>query len=89
MVATAANSPAGTSLPERMPVVVIIRQVLEALLERIPTGARWGDVFTMDHGLHRVPSKMTEELQQAIDALEEPLNIPEQMVQHCAFVGAP
>jgi len=56
--------------------------------KRLPTGARWGDEITMDCGLHRVPSKMTEELQRAIDALEETLSIPEQMVQHCAFVGA-
>jgi hypothetical protein len=55
-----------------LPVVVIACQVLQAMMERLLPGGLWREVAFMDYGLHQVPSKMTEELQRAIDALEEP-----------------
>jgi hypothetical protein len=60
------------SSPERLPVVVLSCQVLQDLLIRaLPEGLVREIVF-MDYGLHRVPSKMTLTLQEALDRIAEP-----------------
>jgi len=60
------------SPPKKLPVVVIACQVLQNMLERLLPNDLAQQVRFMDYGLHRVPSKMTWTLQDAIDAIKEP-----------------
>ena len=60
------------SSPAKLPVVVIACQVLQSMLEQILPDDLAAQVTFMDYGLHRVPSKMTWNLQDAIDGVEEP-----------------
>ena len=60
------------SSPTELPVVVIACQVLQDMLERLLPKDLSRQVTFMDYGLHRVPSKMTWTLQDAIDSIEEP-----------------
>jgi len=60
------------SLSKKLPVVIIACQVLQNMLERLLPNGLAQQVTFMDYGLHRVPSKMTWTLQDAIDAIEEP-----------------
>jgi hypothetical protein len=55
-----------------LPVVIIACQVLQSMLEQLLPEDLARQVTFMDYGLHRVPSKMTWTLQDAIDAVEEP-----------------
>jgi hypothetical protein len=55
-----------------MPVAVIACQVLQHMLEDLLPGDWAGEAVFLEYGWHRVPAKMTEELQQVIDAIEEP-----------------
>jgi hypothetical protein len=56
----------------RTGVVVLSCQVLQDLLVRLLPEGLAREVTFMDYGLHRVPSKMTGTLQDAIDHIEEP-----------------
>ncbi len=60
------------SSPEKLPVVIIACQVLQNMLERLLPDSLAEQVTFMDYGLHRLPSKMTYTLQEAIDSLERP-----------------
>jgi hypothetical protein len=68
----AANTEGNVSSPTELPVVVIACQVLQDMLERLLPKDLTRQVTFMDYGLHRVPSKMTWTLQDAIDSIEEP-----------------
>jgi hypothetical protein len=55
-----------------LPIVVLACRVLQDMLERLmPEDVARNAVF-LDYGLHRVPSKMTWTLQEAIDDIAEP-----------------
>jgi hypothetical protein len=58
--------------PGSLPVVIIACQVLQSMLEQLLPEDLAEQVTFMDYGLHRVPSKMTWTLQDAIDDIEEP-----------------
>jgi hypothetical protein len=58
--------------PGSLPVVIIACQVLQSMLEQLLPEDLASQVTFMDYGLHRVPSKMTWTLQDAIDDIEEP-----------------
>ena len=60
------------SSPAGLPVVVIACQVLQSMLEQMLPEDLARQVTFMDYGLHRVPSKMTWTLQDAIDEIQEP-----------------
>jgi hypothetical protein len=60
------------SSPAGLPVVVIACQVLQSMLEQLLPEDLARQVTFMDYGLHRVPSKMTWTLQDAIDEIQEP-----------------
>jgi hypothetical protein len=55
-----------------MPVAFIACQVLQGTLERLLPGDLRPKAVFLDYGWHRVPSKMTESLQELIDSIEEP-----------------
>lgn len=59
------------SHPEKLPVVVIACQVLQSLLEQLLPTNLATQVSFLDYGLHRLPSKMTWTLQEAIDSIEQ------------------
>jgi hypothetical protein len=61
-----------TSPPEKLPVVIIACQVMQAMLEGLLPSGLTTDVTYMDYGLHRHPNKMTWTLQDAVDSIEEP-----------------
>ncbi len=66
-----------TSPAETPPIVVLSCQVLQSLLADpgrgglLPQGLAREIVF-LDYGLHRVPSKMTRTIQEALDRIEAP-----------------
>ena len=60
------------SLPEKLPVVVIACKVFQSLLGQYLPEDLAKQVIFMDYGLHRVPSKLTWAVQDAIDAIQEP-----------------
>jgi hypothetical protein len=60
------------SLPEKMPIVILACQVLQSMLEQHLPAELAQQVNFFDYGLHRLPSKMTLTLQEAIDSIEEP-----------------
>jgi hypothetical protein len=60
------------SSPAKLPVVVIACQVLQSMLEQLLPDDLAAQVTFMDYGLHRVPNKMTWNLQDAIDSVGEP-----------------
>jgi hypothetical protein len=57
---------------EKLPVVILSCQVLEDLLVRFLPEEMAQDVVYMDYGLHRVPSKMTWTLQDALNSIQQP-----------------
>jgi len=57
---------------EKNPVVILSCQVLEDLLARFLPEELARDVVYMDYGLHRVPSKMTWTLQDALTSIQQP-----------------
>jgi hypothetical protein len=60
------------SSSEKLPVVILSCQVLEDLLARFLPEDMARDVVYMDYGLHRVPSKMTWTLQDALNSIQQP-----------------
>jgi hypothetical protein len=53
-------------------VAIIACQVLQRMLEGLLPEDLCDDAVFLDYGWHRVPAKMTRELQRAIDGIEEP-----------------
>jgi hypothetical protein len=60
------------SSPAKSSVVIIACQVLQSMLEQLLPDDLATQITFMDYGLHRVPSKMTWTLQDAIDSIQEP-----------------
>ena len=58
--------------PDKLPIVIIACQVFQSLLEKLVPEGMAQRVTFLDYGLHRVPSKLTWTLQDAIDEIEEP-----------------
>lgn len=58
------------SSPEKLPIVVIACRVLQSMLEQLLPPDLASQVTFLDYGLHRVPSKLTWTLQEAIDSIE-------------------
>ncbi len=56
----------------KKPVVVIACKVFQDLLERLLPPNLASQISFLDYGLHRVPSKLTWHVQEAVDAVEEP-----------------
>jgi hypothetical protein len=56
----------------RQGVVVVACRVLQDMLERLLPEGLAAAVTLMDYGLHRVPGKMTRELQETLDRLDTP-----------------
>jgi hypothetical protein len=56
----------------KLPLVVISCKVFQPLLEKHLPEEMAEQVTFMDYGLHRVPDQLTETVQDAIDAVEEP-----------------
>lgn len=65
------NEDTGAS-SERVSIVIIACQVLRDMVERLLPEDLTDDVTFEDYGLHRVPHKMTQTLQEAIDDIGEP-----------------
>lgn len=57
---------------DERPVVFIACEVLRDMLERLLPDDLSDEVVFQDYGLHRVPQRMTETLQEMIDDIEEP-----------------
>ena len=57
---------------EKLPVVIIACKVMQSMLEHLLPDQLLQRAVFMDYGLHRVPVKMTQELQDAIDGLNDP-----------------
>jgi hypothetical protein len=55
-----------------LPVVVVACKVLAAALERLLPEDLAAEVRFLDYGLHRVPVKLTNALQEALDEIEQP-----------------
>jgi hypothetical protein len=56
----------------RLPVVVVACQVLQDMLDALLPPDLAADLSYMDYGLHRLPGRMTETLQDILDGIEEP-----------------
>ncbi len=56
----------------KLPIVVISCKVFQPLLEKHLPEEMADQVTFMDYGLHRVPDQLTQTVQDAIDAVEEP-----------------
>lgn len=61
-----------TALPGKVSTVIIACQVLQDMLERLLPEDLIDDVTFEDYGLHRLPHRMTQTLQEAINDIEEP-----------------
>jgi hypothetical protein len=60
------------SQPPKLPIVILACRVLQTLLERLLPAGVADRVSFLDYGLHRVPARLTWELQAAIDSIETP-----------------
>lgn len=60
------------SSPERLPIIILACRVLQDMLDGSLPAELAQQVTFMDYGLHRVPSKLTWTLQDAIDQIEQP-----------------
>ena len=58
--------------PQILPIAIISCQVLQDLLPPLLPKVLAENVTFMDYGLHRVPAKMTGELQELVNRIEEP-----------------
>ena len=54
------------------PVVIVTCKVLAAALERVMPVDLAQEVRFLDYGLHRVPVKLTQAVQEALDEISEP-----------------
>jgi hypothetical protein len=59
-------------LPEKLPIVVIACQVFQHLLEARLPAELVRSVNFLDYGLHSIPRKLTQKVQELIDAIAEP-----------------
>lgn len=55
-----------------IPIVVVTCKVLAAALERVLPETFAAEVRYLDYGLHRVPVKLTDAVQEAVSAIEQP-----------------
>ncbi|OIO91700.1 MAG: hypothetical protein AUK03_10690 [Anaerolineae bacterium CG2_30_64_16] len=60
------------SEPVKLPIVVIACRVLQSSLAQLLPEQMSRNVKFMDYGLHRVPMKLTDALQEALDDVSEP-----------------
>lgn len=60
------------SLPNKLPIVIISCRVLQSMLDQLLPEGLASQVTYMDYGLHRVPKRMTQALQDVIDSIEVP-----------------
>jgi hypothetical protein len=58
--------------PEKLPIVVIACQVFRGLLEQYMPDGMAEQVTFLDYGLHKVPRRLNETMQETIDAIEQP-----------------
>jgi hypothetical protein len=58
--------------PRTLPIAIISCQVLQDLLPPLLPPSLAENVISMDYGLHRVPARMTGQLQETIDRIKEP-----------------
>ena len=58
--------------PQTLPITIISCQVLQDLLPPLLPKVLADNITFMDYGLHRVPAKMTGELQEMLNRIEEP-----------------
>jgi len=58
--------------PSNRPIVVLACQVFKDLFERFAAPGRIQKYIFLDYGLHSVPKKLTQAVQEALDALPEP-----------------
>jgi hypothetical protein len=58
--------------PTTTRVAVIACRVIQGMLERLLPAELRAEAVFLDYGWHRVPDKMTRELQQVVDGIEEP-----------------
>ena len=63
------------TLSGKIPVVIIACKVMQSMLEQLIPDQLLQRATFMDYGLHRVPAKMTQELQDAIDGLNDPSRV--------------
>jgi hypothetical protein len=64
--------PSSQESPQTLPITIISCQVLQDLLPPLLPRGLAENVTFMDYGLHRVPAKMTGELQEMVNRIEEP-----------------
>jgi hypothetical protein len=64
--------PSSQESPQTLPITIISCQVLQDLLPPLLPKVLADNVTFMDYGLHRVPVKMTGELQEKVNRIEEP-----------------
>jgi hypothetical protein len=64
--------PSSQESPQTLPIAIISCQVLQDLLPPLLPKTLVDNVTFMDYGLHRVPAKMTGELQEMLNRIEEP-----------------
>lgn len=60
---------------DKRPVVVIACKVFQGLLEHYLPADLTDQVTFLDYGLHQIPKKLTEAIQETIDSIEEPSRI--------------
>jgi len=60
------------SSPEKLPVVILACEIMKSMLPDLLPDDLAQDVTYFDYGLHRVPTKLTWTLQDAIDSIETP-----------------
>lgn len=58
--------------PNETPIVVVACKVFQSMLENLMPPDLAEQVTFMEYGLHRVPTKLTWAVQEAIDSIEEP-----------------
>jgi hypothetical protein len=62
----------GAAPSQKLPISIIACQVLRGTLRRLLPPGLHAQALFLDYGLHRVPGKMTETLQAAIEGIQEP-----------------
>ena len=60
------------ALSKKMPTVLIACRVLQSLLQELAPAEVAQNAVFMDYGLHRQPAKMTRELQNKINGIQDP-----------------
>jgi hypothetical protein len=58
--------------PENMPLVVISCKIFQSLLDKFLPAEGIGNITYLDYGLHRVPKKLKEAVQETVDSITTP-----------------